>query len=289
MGLRTTRLDADEAERREAEPGAALTAEPPEAQALVRVQRDGSTETRWLVSERREEPATQLKPARGESRDSVALRTAEYLRGELRRDEPERSADKARTAANSEALAPRPWMVRTGPTLLVDTVTDPSLAWTFDAAYFPGRVGVGLFVTGATHPSSWKPVKKELNQQQLLTGLSLKLLLLEAEPARLRLVLSPHLGVRLLWLNGTQGKPDDRYHGVFTALSAGGQLELFYLLEPWLSLGGSVGGAAHMNLFWPRPDERLKKKSEEAFAARRGQVSFDGALLASLLVGFHFQ
>lgn len=256
--------------------------------ALIYVREDGSTETQWLSPERKGEPHSILSPAPGESEESVALRTAEHLRGELRRGK-DAEEKRDRNGDFSKLAAERPWVVQTGPAFVVDSVTEPTLAWMLETAYFPGRWGAGWFVMATMRSSPWKPVEPELTQRQWITGLSLKLLLTEADRGRLRFALSPFLGLRFMRLSGTEKNPQDRYHGWATAVSSGGQLELSYRILPWLAFGGVSGGAAHMNVVWPREKDHLKKRSEEAFDERRGRFSADGAFFASLLIAIHLE
>ncbi len=267
------------------------------SRAVVRVNADGSTKTRWLGSSPARSAEAEFATSPGVSKESVALSTAEYLRGELRREastgaerSPSAHASPTHDSSSSHAESfARPWFLSTGPTFLVDSVTAPSLAWTIGITYLPGHVGLGAFATGTLHATPWAPVEKELHRRQLLAGLSLQLLVHEAVQSRLRLLLAPYLGLRMGWFTGRDKEPEERYHGSVTALSTGAQAELSHMLLPWLSLGGAVGGAAHMNFAWPEADDRLKKKSEEAFDARRGSVDFEGAFFASVLLGFHFR
>lgn len=269
----------------------ALSEQPADWDAMVLVRDDGH----HIIWTQKSEPASavepvELQPAPGESRDSVALRSAELVRGELLPQN--KSGAKEPSALVPAPFGPRPaFAFTTGPTLLVSSYGGVAPGWTGDISYWFDRFSLGIFATGALTPSPWVPADKEVNQQQLTAGLLTKGLLLRAQGDRFDLTLGGGVGARTQWLLGRRppGPMDaPRFHGVAMAVAVSIQLEACYSFFPWLALGGSMGGSLGIPLSFPEPNDSLKKKATDALVQVNEQKSLDGLVQASVLITFRF-
>lgn len=235
--------------------------------------------------------SVQVQPAPGESNDSVALRSAELVRGELL-PQNIKAAPEQSTAAAPSILGPRPpWAIATGPTLFVSSYGGVAIGWTADLSYWLKDFALGLFATGALAPSPWVAAAKEMNQQQLTAGILSKGLLLRTLNDRFDLMLGGGLGARTQWLSSLPppGPMDEeRFHGVAMALALQLQLEASYSFYPWLALGGALGATLGIPLSYPEPTAALKKKAADALKKANEQKTPDGLFQASVLVTFRF-
>lgn len=260
--------------------------------AIVFVHDDGS-QSIWA---RHGRPASsvepvEVRPEQGESSDSVALRSAELVRGELLPENAPPPSEQPTTPALLPVGPRPPLAVTTGPSLLGSSYGGATLGWTGDVSYWFERFSLGLFVDGALLPTPWLPAEKEMNQQQLTAGLVSKGLLVRGLTDRFDLVLAGGAGVRTQWLTSRPdpGPMDDpKFSGVALALAFRLELEATYAFLPWFALGGAVGGTLGVPLSFPEPSAELKKKSFDALTSADEQKRLDGLMQASVLVTFRF-
>ena len=261
-------------------------------QAIVLVHDDGRQQI-WARHGERASAAepVEVQPVHGESRDSVALRSAELVRAELLPQNTP-SSSVSSEPASALPLGPRPaWTVTTGPSLLGSTYGGAVIGWTADMSYWWERMSLGLTSTGALFPTAWAPAAKEMNQQQLSYGILAKGLLLRTLAERFDLILAGGAGARTQWLS-SRPKPtpmnEERYRGIAMALVVYVQLEASYSFFPWLAVGGGLGGTLGVPLSFPEPSDTLMKKASDALTQADQQKHPDGLMQGSVLVTFRF-
>lgn len=259
--------------------------------AIVLVRDDG----RHVIWARHGRPASaveavEVAPNAEESRDSVALRSAELVRAELLpENNPPPSSEES---SQGSALGPRPaFALTTGPALLASSYGGVTVGWTGDVSYWFERFSLGVFATGALVPTPWRPAEKELNQQQLTAGLVTKGTLVRALTDRFDLMLAGGVGARTQWLlsRSAPGPMDDpQFRAVAMALALKLELEAVYSFSPWFALGGALGGTLGIPLSFPEPSDDLKKPASDALRRADDQKQPDGLLQASVLVTLRF-
>ena len=260
--------------------------------AIVLVSNDGSHSI-WA---RHGQPASavepvEVRPAKGESRESVALRSAELVRGELLPENTQASSRGPQVGVLSPVASRPAFAVTTGPALLASSYGGVAGGWTAELSYWFERFSLGVFATGALTKTPWTPADKEVNQQQLTAGILAKGLLLRTLTNRFDLVLAGGIGARSQWLSGrAQPGPMDSegFRGVAVALAIPVQVEASYAFYPWFALGGALGGTVGIPLSFPEPTDDLKKKASDALIEANEQRQLDGLFQASVLLIFRF-
>lgn len=222
----------------------------------------------WVRDDADEEPAEVELDVEG-SRDTLALRTAELLRGRLMPGSSPRgdSADDERgptSASTGTRLS-----ISLGPSVIASSYATALIGLSGDVSWsIMERLAMGPYLLASLERGAWSAAPQHFSARQLEGGAKARFALLEPD-AELQVDLVGRVGFRSLSLRAESGPPPERTTGFLRGPTIGLGAAAAYALSPWLSLGGDltfVTGFPVWDAFTTNPDlgRGQQRRAEEA-------------------------
>lgn len=189
----------------------------------------------WLKGE---DPSAHHDVASSESRELLALRTAELLRGRLLPGEDPPSREEEAAPREPEVRANPRFHLFGGPGLIVSSYAEPLPAFSLGLAYQAwSRMSVGAFVVGSLADNAWQGNPEELTASQFSLGGRLGLTWLALPAGRIRSDLLLRATFRGLQVRSERGGPMEKGSATLWGPTVDLGVDGRYELTPWFGLG----------------------------------------------------